>query len=75
MAIYSEEGEISMLERITELIHYKNNEVSPIELEDVLLSHKDVLEAAVVPVPDEIDGELPMAFIKKVQGSKVKTKF
>jgi acyl-CoA synthetase (AMP-forming)/AMP-acid ligase II len=38
-------------------------EVPPAELEDLLLSHNGVQDAAVIGIPDKQSGELPRAFI------------
>jgi 4-coumarate--CoA ligase len=38
-------------------------QVAPAELEGHLLSHPDVADVCVVPVPDEFSGELPLAYI------------
>jgi acyl-coenzyme A synthetase/AMP-(fatty) acid ligase len=43
--------------------------VSPTELEQILLTHPDIIEAAVAPVPDEAAGELPRAYVVKSPGS------
>ena len=37
--------------------------VFPIEIESVLCEHPDVLEAAVIGMPDDVRGELPLAFV------------
>jgi len=37
--------------------------VAPAELEEILRSHPDIDDAAVVGVPDERAGEVPMAFV------------
>lgn len=39
--------------------------MSPSEVEDVLLQHPGVTDAAVVGVPDSREGELPRAYIVK----------
>ena len=38
-------------------------QVAPASLEDLLLTHSAVQDAAVIGVPDEMAGELPMACI------------
>ena len=46
-------------------------QVAPTELEALLLSHADVVDAAVVGLPDVEAGELPMAFVVRRDGSTV----
>ena len=46
-------------------------QVSPTELENIILQHPDVVDAAVVGIPDEIAGELPKAYVVKKAGSMV----
>lgn len=48
--------------------------MSPSELEDILRRHPDVLDVAVIGIPDEIAGELPRAYIVKKSGSTVTAK-
>ncbi|XP_050531474.1 luciferin 4-monooxygenase isoform X2 [Daktulosphaira vitifoliae] len=61
-----------IVDRIKELIKYKGYQVAPAELESLLLTHPDIEDAAVIGLPNKEAGELPMAFIVKVQGSKLK---
>ncbi len=41
----------------------KGNQVAPSELEGYLLSHESVADAAVIGIPDDYAGELPIAFV------------
>ena len=68
---YDERGEISLCGRMNELIKYQYQQISPMDIETVLQKHPDVLDVAVVPVPHDLDLERPMAFVRKVPGSKV----
>jgi oxalate---CoA ligase len=43
--------------RVKELINRAGEKISPYEIEDVLLAHPAVAEAAAYPVPDEKYGE------------------
>jgi acyl-CoA synthetase (AMP-forming)/AMP-acid ligase II len=54
-----------IIDRIKELIKVKGNQVAPAELEEHLLLHPVVAEAAVIPVYDADAGEVPKAFIVK----------
>uniref|UniRef100_A0AAG5CNP2 Luciferin 4-monooxygenase n=1 Tax=Anopheles atroparvus TaxID=41427 RepID=A0AAG5CNP2_ANOAO len=60
---YDAEGDFFIVDRLKDLIKYNGFQVPPAELEDVLLSHRKVRDAAVVGVPDELAGELPAAFV------------
>ncbi|XP_058795136.1 uncharacterized protein LOC131666470 isoform X2 [Phymastichus coffea] len=67
---YNEAGEIFIVDRIKEIIKYRNSQISPAEIEEVLLSHPEVREAAVVGIPRELDGDWPVAFVKKLPSSR-----
>ena len=58
-----EDGWLTVVDRLKELIKYKGYQVAPAELEAVLLSHPAVADCAVVPSPDEAAGEVPKAFV------------
>ncbi|KAL6434387.1 hypothetical protein ACFW04_006056 [Cataglyphis niger] len=68
---FDEDGELFIIDRIKELIKYRGYQISPGEIEDVLLSHPAVLEVAVVAVPHEIDDEHPIAYVTKRPDVKV----
>ena len=63
-----------IVDRMKELIKYKGMQVAPSELEHLLLTHPQVLDAAVVGLPDEMAGELPRAYVVKRQGSDLNEK-
>lgn len=65
------EGFMFFVDRIKELIKYKAYQVPPAELEHLLNSHPDVVEAAVVPFPDEEAGQVPAAFVVRRSGSDI----
>jgi acyl-CoA synthetase (AMP-forming)/AMP-acid ligase II len=58
-----EDGALYVVDRLKELIKYKGRQVAPAELEAVLLSHPAIVDAAVLPSPDEKAGEVPIAFV------------
>ncbi|XP_045474910.1 4-coumarate--CoA ligase 1-like [Harmonia axyridis] len=65
VAYYDNEGFFFIVDRLKELIKYKGFQVSPSELEDLLISHPAIADVAVIGIPDEYAGELPKAFVVK----------
>jgi acyl-CoA synthetase (AMP-forming)/AMP-acid ligase II len=63
VAQVDEDGFVSIVDRLKELIKFKGYHVAPAELEAVLISHPLVTDAAVVASPDEEAGEVPKAFL------------
>jgi acyl-CoA synthetase (AMP-forming)/AMP-acid ligase II len=53
----SADGYLTLVGRLKELINRAGEKISPYEVEDVLLTHPAVAEAAAYPVPDERYGE------------------
>ena len=68
---YDEDEFFFIVDRIKELIKYKGFQVPPAELESILLTHPAIKDAAVVGLPDELAGELPLAFVVKQPGTVI----
>ena len=58
-----EDGYLTIVDRVKELIKFKGFQVAPAELEAVLISHPDVADVAVIGIADEQAGEVPKAFV------------
>ncbi|XP_035737190.1 4-coumarate--CoA ligase 1-like isoform X2 [Vespa mandarinia] len=71
VCLYDKTGKLFIVDRLKELIKYKGYQVSPVEIEVLLLSHPAVKDVAVTSKLDENSGELPMAFIVKQPDVKV----
>ena len=65
------DGDLWVMGRAREMIKSGAHRVSPREIEDVLLEHGSVEEAAVVGRPDEYLGEAIVAFVTVKQGVDV----
>jgi acyl-CoA synthetase (AMP-forming)/AMP-acid ligase II len=52
-----------IVDRVKELIKYKGYQVPPAELEALLIGHRAIADAAVIPIPDEAGGEAPKACV------------
>ena len=63
MATINQDGYINIVDRAKDVIISGGENISSIEIEDVLYKHPSVLEAAVIGVPSEQWGETPMAII------------
>jgi acyl-CoA synthetase (AMP-forming)/AMP-acid ligase II len=63
IACFDSDGYLFIRDRLKELIKYKGFQVAPAELEAVLTAHPKIMDAAVIGIPDEEAGEIPMAFI------------
>lgn len=66
-----DDDELFIVDRLKELIKYKGFQVAPAELEALLIAHPNISEAAVVPLKDEVAGEIPVAFVVRSNGSKI----
>lgn len=63
LCYFDNEGFMYVVDRLKELIKYKGYQVAPVELEQLLQSHPEINDAAVIPYPDEEAGQVPMAFV------------
>lgn len=63
VAYFDEDGYFFITDRLKELIKVRGYQVAPAELEALLLTHDNIQDAAVIPVPDEASGELPRAYV------------
>ena len=63
MATINPEGYVALVDRKKDIIISGGENISSLEVENTLLAHPAVLEAAVIPVPHERWGEVPKALI------------
>lgn len=63
VAIMQPDGQVKIVDRLKEMILVSGFNVYPNEVENVLVRHPKVKEAAVIGLPDPHCGEAPVAFI------------
>ncbi|GGO78258.1 class I adenylate-forming enzyme family protein [Nocardioides deserti] len=63
VGILDEAGDLTLVDRVKELVIVSGFNVFPVEVEDVLRDAAGVLEAAVIGVPDEVTGEAVVAYV------------
>jgi len=71
LGVMHPDGYIEIKDRSKDIIISGGENISSIEVEDVLYKHPAVMEAAVVARPDEKWGETPCAFIALKDGAEV----
>ena len=64
LAVWHPDGYVEIKDRSKDIIISGGENISSIEVEDVLYKHPKIQDAAVVAKPDEKWGEVPCAFIK-----------
>ncbi|MEV7090240.1 long-chain fatty acid--CoA ligase [Streptomyces sp. NPDC093085] len=65
------DGYLTLTDRVKDVIKSGGEWISSLELENGLMAHPDVAEAAVVAVPDERWGERPLATVVLKEGASV----
>ncbi len=73
LAVQYPDGYIQIKDRSKDIIISGGENISSIEVEDVLYRHPDVVSAAVVAKPDEKWGETPCAFVELKSGAHTTT--
>uniref|UniRef100_A0A914YB70 AMP-binding enzyme C-terminal domain-containing protein n=1 Tax=Panagrolaimus superbus TaxID=310955 RepID=A0A914YB70_9BILA len=64
-AKYDNEGNLYIFGRLKDVIKVNEEKIGPSEIENILLSHSKIEDAAVVGIKDNEYGQIPKAFIVK----------
>jgi fatty-acyl-CoA synthase len=71
IAVIDSEGYLKITDRIKDVIKTGGEWVSSLDLEDLLLKHPEIIEAAVIGIPDPRWTERPLAIVVVEPGSPV----
>ncbi|MBA3450299.1 MAG: AMP-binding protein, partial [Chloroflexia bacterium] len=71
LAVMHPDGYIELRDRKKDIIISGGENISTIEVEQVICAHTAVLEAAVIAVPDDYWGEVPKAFVTLKPGEEL----
>ncbi|HZH11672.1 MAG TPA: AMP-binding protein [Microvirga sp.] len=63
VAVILPDGQVKIVDRMKDMILVSGFNVYPNEVEDVIVKHPGVMEAAVIGVPDEQSGEAVVAYV------------
>ncbi len=69
VAVMNSDGYIQIQDRSKDIIISGGENISSIEVENTIYRHPEVLEVAVIAVPDEKWGEVPKAFVVPKEGA------
>ena len=70
LAVVHPDGYVQIMDRSKDIIISGGENISTVEVESVLYGHADVLEVAVIAVPDDKWGEVPKAYVTLKEGAK-----
>lgn len=68
LAVMHPDTYVQIVDRKKDIIISGGENISTIEIENVIFQHPDVLEVAVIPIPDDKWGEVPKAFVVPKEG-------
>ncbi|GAB98254.1 fatty-acyl-CoA synthase [Kineosphaera limosa] len=71
LGVMHPDGYVELRDRAKDVVISGGESISTVEVEQALMSHPDVLEVAVIGVPDEKWGERPKGFVKLKEGAAV----
>nr|BAU71688.1 luciferase [Luciola parvula] len=71
LGYYNEDKHFFIVDRLKSVIKYKGYQVAPAEIEGILLTHPDIIDAGVTGIPDNDSGELPAACVVIRPGHRV----
>ncbi|MDH3232110.1 MAG: acyl--CoA ligase [Alphaproteobacteria bacterium] len=71
LAIIDEDGFIEVTGRVKDLINRGGIKFNPTDLENALMAHGSIVQAAVVPMPDEVLGEKACLFVTVTPGASL----
>lgn len=68
---FNAEGYLTIHDRLKEMIKVKGFQVAPAEVEAAMITHPLIADSAVVGVPDDEAGEVPLGFVVFVEGASL----
>ncbi|GAB2666735.1 AMP-binding protein [Gordonia jinhuaensis] len=71
LGVMHTDGYVALLDRAKDVVISGGENISTVEVEQALFAHPEVIDVAVIGVPDEKWGERPKAFVVLVEGATV----
>lgn len=74
LGLFDEDGYLIVTGRLKDMFTAGGNNVYPAEIENYLYTHPLIKQVAVVGIPDEVKGAVPMAYVVLKEGAKADSK-
>ncbi len=71
IGLFGQDGQFRIVDRLKEIIRSGGTNVYPAEIERVLIEHPGIADVAVVAVPDDALGEVPLAVVVPEDGMTI----
>jgi non-ribosomal peptide synthetase component E (peptide arylation enzyme) len=71
LAKYDKSGNLTIVGRKKDMIIRGGQNIAPIEIENILITHPTVYNVSIVPMPDPVMGEKACAYVIPKQGQKL----
>lgn len=71
LGYFDKDGNLCLIGRIKDILKYKNNQISPSEIEELINKNPGVSDVSIVGIPDLIATDLPAAVIVKNENLNV----
>ncbi|TWI56120.1 class I adenylate-forming enzyme family protein [Halalkalibacter nanhaiisediminis] len=68
---FDEDGLLYIVDRKKDMIIRGGENIYPVEIEEILYEIPEVLEAAIIGIPDEVLGEVPKAIVVRKEGMQI----
>jgi cyclohexanecarboxylate-CoA ligase len=63
LATINDAGDIAICGRVKDLINRGGIKINPTDIESIVVGHEKILQAAIVPIPDDVYGEKACLFV------------
>jgi acyl-CoA synthetase (AMP-forming)/AMP-acid ligase II len=74
LAVLSQTGDVQITGRLKDIINRGGIKINPTDLENLITAHPNVIQCAIVPMPDDVLGEKSCLFVTLVPGTELDLK-
>ena len=71
LAVMSAAGDVQITGRLKDIINRGGIKINPTDLENLITTHPNVIQCAIVPMPDDVLGEKSCLFVTLIPGTEL----